>query len=472
MQLNKKILIVLLTLVSATAVYGAPENPNVNSSFKSNTTVPSEGQRQRLLTSSGQSIATGNDVVTGNVGGLGYFHGVVPYGSSYYSAANLSDSGSRNVTSFLRRSTNPIISDRNPSQRQSFFQPQQTVSSYGRTSQPPASSSLSSMTGQTASRSSALTNLPYISIADQQHRPLSSNSQELEQIISRQLLLKQAAEDSAGKELLKEKSVFKNFFETVLEPQRPEADKEKEATYPEQEPLNQEKQSLKNLQQGLEQAILDNDPLNAPDQSEKPDNTQSENDSQPLDQTPPDSLDMAAKIALHDEAEYIRGEHKTYKSLADEKFSDFMKAAEEFVREGKFYKAADTYSLAVLWKPEDARAYAGQSFALFAAGEYMSSAYYLSRATEIDPTLVAKKYDLAALIGNRDVFENRMIEITTWQQRSDSGELAFLMAYVFYHEGKIQQASAAIRKAEEKMPNSKATLILKRVIIPETNTQP
>ena len=489
MQVKKQILIVLLALVPVTFIHASPENPNVSSSFQSNTTVPSEGQSRRLLTSSNQSIASGNDVVTGNVGGMGYFHGVVPYGSSYYSSANLNDPGSNNVTSFLRRSTSPIFSDRNPGQRQSFFQPQRAVSSYGRTTQPLSNSSLTSMTGQTASRSSALSNLPNISLADEQQRPLSSNSQELEQILSRQLQLRQAAEEDADRELLKDKSVFKDFFETVLEPQKPEADNDQKAKDTEQEPLTPEERVLKDIQQEIPDAILEQDPLDAQDESEKtdaapsekdlfgtldklknPDAASSEQDSQQSDQIPSDSLDTAVKISLHDEAEYIRGEHKTFKSLAEAKFSDYMKAAEEFIRDGKFYKAADTYALASVWKSEDARAYAGQSFSLFAAGEYMSSAYYLSRAIEINPALAAKKYDLAALIGNRDVFETRLIEITTWQQSSDSGELAFLMAYIYCQEGKLPQAAAAITNAEEKMPDNKAVLILKRVIIPETNT--
>ena len=472
MQPKKQILIVLLGLMSLAFVYAAPENPNVSNSFQSNTNVPSEGQGRRLLTSSNQSIASGNDVITGNVGGLGYFHGVVPYGSTYYSGANLSDSGSNSVTSFLRRSTNPIVSDRNPGQRQSFFQPQRTVSSYGRTGQPVRSSSISSITTQTASRSSVLTNLPNISLANEQQRPLSSNSQELEEILSRQLLLKQAAEENASQELLKDQSVFKDFFETVLEPQKPEAVNDTNPKYPEQEPLTPEEEILKEVQDEIQNSILDPDFINLDDQSENKTDTQPENNSQESVQVPPDSLDAGEKIALHDEAEYIRGEHKTFKSLADAKFYDYMKAAEEFIRDGKFYKAADTYLLAAVWKSEDARPYAGQSFSLFAAGEYMSSAYYLSRAIEIDPALAAKKYDVAALFGNRDVFENRLVEMTTWQQQSNSGELAFLMAYVLYQEGKSSQAAAAIRKAEEKMPESKATLILKRVILPEANIQP
>ncbi len=472
MQLKKLMQVMLVTILSVSFVCTAVENPNVSSSFKANTTVPSQGQRPRLLAPSNQSIASGNDVVTGNVGGLGYFHGVVPYGSSYYSYANLKDSGSTGLNSFLRRSTNPIVSDRSPGQRQSFYQPQRMVSVYGRTNRPLTNSAVSSMSGQVKHNSSDLSNLPRIDLADEQQRPLSTNSQELELILSRQLLLKQAAENSTGKELLKDRSTFEDFFDTVLQPQDPEIAKDEKDEDEDQNSPKSEQLLLEQLQKEHQQAFLEQDFIKAPKQSGKIEGAESEDIPQHSAQGQQPALTIAEKIDLHAEAEYVRGEHKTFKSLADAKFSEYMKAAEEFLREGKFYKAADAYSLAAIWKSEDARTYTGKSFSLFAAGEYMSSAYYLNRAIEIEPALAAKKYDLAALIGNRDVFENRLIELTTWQQRSDSGELAFLMAYVLYHDGKVLQATEAIKKAEEKMPEDKATAVLKSVILPKSQTKP
>jgi hypothetical protein len=144
-----------------------------------------------------------------------------------------------------------------------------------------------------------------------------------------------------------------------------------------------------------------------------------------------------------------------------------MNTAENFIKEGQFYKAADTYALANIWKPEDARGYLGQSFSLFGAGEYMSSAYYLSRAMELDSKEALKKYDLAAFIGDRDVFENRVLELSTWQQRSGSGELALLLAYLSYQDGKAVRAKETINIAKAAMPDSKAVLVLKNIIDPE-----
>ena len=458
----------------------AVENPNVSTSFKTNTTAPSEGQRRRLL-SSPDPLSTSSNVVTGNVGGLRYFHGVVPYGSQYYSGANLSDSGTGAVTSFLRRSTNPVLSDRNPGQTRAYYEPRQAVSSfYVQNGRQTALSQ--SIAGPSHMRSSSLPNLMETIDAENLQRPLSSNSQELDEILSRQFQLKEKAKERARESFLESQEEFKNFFEIVLKPEEVETPKLEDF---QQEPLEEPtiETELKSLKEIELERIEDSEKEQEEPFSEvtpiQEDSPKEENKNAPTEDESPTTAEGKSiyqeaidRSVLHDKAAHIRGEHKTFNSLAESRFSDYMRAAEEFVREGKFYKAADAYSLAVVWMPEDPRPYAGQSFALFAAGEYMSSAYYLSRAIEIDPKLAAKKYDLGALIGDRDVFENRMIEMTTWQERSGSGELAFLMAYIFYHDGKVSRAAAAIGKAEEKMPGSAAVVILRKVIIPENRTGP
>lgn len=449
MQFIKKIHCVLITVLFVTFVCTAVENPNVSTSFKSNAAVPSQGQSQRLLTRPNPLSASGNDVVTGNVGGLRYFHGVVPYGSSYYSSANLNDSGSSSITSFLRRSTNPVISDRNPGQTRSFYEPQRTVSSFYVQNGKPTALSQSIVSGKAQNNPNALPALFQKIDTENLQRPLSTNNLELEQLLSRQLKLKETAKN----EILEDSSKFHDFFETMLKPEEFKKNIQELKPEDEQETSKEpELEVLKELQKEYQDALLEQEPTNEEEDAQK-------------------ALEDE-QFSKHAEAKSILGEHKTFASLAEAKFSKYMKAAEEFIREGKFYKAADAYSLAAIWMPEDPRPYAGKSFALFAAGEYMSSAYYLSRAIEIDPKLAAKKYDLAALIGDRDTFENRLIEMTTWQERSGSGELAFLMAYVLHHDGKVSKATTAIGKAEEKMPDSRAVAILKNVISPENGTSP
>ena len=163
-------------------------------------------------------------------------------------------------------------------------------------------------------------------------------------------------------------------------------------------------------------------------------------------------------------AKGIMGEHKSFASYSKSKFNQHMRSAEQYLKEGKFYRAADTYTLASIYKPKDPLAYAGKSHALFAAGEYMTSALFLSRALNIFPEYAQFKIDIIAMVGDRDMLESRIIDIKQWIGRSDSGKLQFLLGYIYYQMGRLQEAKYSIDAANEKLPDSPAVTALKKAI--------
>jgi tetratricopeptide (TPR) repeat protein len=169
-------------------------------------------------------------------------------------------------------------------------------------------------------------------------------------------------------------------------------------------------------------------------------------------------------VALSVRAQSIRGEHKTFASYSKDKFNEHMRAAEQYLKEGKYYQAADTYTLASMYKSNDPLAYAGKSHALFAAGGYMSSALFLSRTLEMFPEYARFKIDLVAMVGDRDKVESRIANIKEWLQISDSGELQFLLGYVYYQLGRAGEAKKAIDAAYEKLPDAPAVKTLKKAI--------
>jgi tetratricopeptide (TPR) repeat protein len=120
--------------------------------------------------------------------------------------------------------------------------------------------------------------------------------------------------------------------------------------------------------------------------------------------------------------------------------------------------------LASIYKPDDPLAYAGKSHALFASGEYMSSALFLSRALQIFPGYAQFKIDLVAMVGDRDKLETRVADAEEWLQRSGAPELQFLLAYVYYQMDRLQRAKEAIDAVYEKMPEAPAVLTLKEAI--------
>jgi tetratricopeptide (TPR) repeat protein len=157
----------------------------------------------------------------------------------------------------------------------------------------------------------------------------------------------------------------------------------------------------------------------------------------------------------------------TYKSFAaysDDRFNRHIRVAEGYMKQGRFYRAADAYTLAIVYKPNDPLGYAGKSHALFAAGEYMSSALFLARALEVFPAYAKFKVDLIGMIGDKDTVENRIIEAREWLNRSGSGELEFLLSYVYYQLDRLEFARKAIESAATKMPDSPEVAAMKKVI--------
>jgi tetratricopeptide (TPR) repeat protein len=156
--------------------------------------------------------------------------------------------------------------------------------------------------------------------------------------------------------------------------------------------------------------------------------------------------------------------YKSFAAYSNDKFNRYIKAGEDYVKKGRFYRAADSYTIAIVYKPKDPLGYAGKSLALFAAGEYLSSSLFLARALEIFPDYAKVKIDLVAMFGDKDLIEKRLIEAREWTERSKSGELAFLLSYIYCQMHRMEFARQSIEFAAQQMPDSKAVLAMKQAI--------
>jgi tetratricopeptide (TPR) repeat protein len=156
--------------------------------------------------------------------------------------------------------------------------------------------------------------------------------------------------------------------------------------------------------------------------------------------------------------------YKSFASYHDDKFNKNIRLAEYYMKQGKFYRAADAYTMATVYKPQDPLGYAGKSIAMFATGEYMSSSLFLAKTLEIFPEYAKVRVDIVAIIGDKDTVENRILEAREWFDRSQSGELAFLLSYVYYQMDRLEFARQAIGFAAQQMPDSQAVATLKKAI--------
>jgi tetratricopeptide (TPR) repeat protein len=426
---------------------------------RSTTTPVSTGQTgytNRVLES---TYINTNRIITGNVSGDRHFRGTVPYGSVSEFQADL---GSDDFNSFIRRSA--YSSFRGGANE--YYLPSQTVTSIRRGSATGLTPPKITFAGGTGKYTPVNLSARNPGSTYYQKRPLLPEIEELERRILKQPELAKI-KDAELEKLEKTPDEFvmqKKYLELenvlTAEPLKPAEPRKVEDTY---ERLRQARQKRKD-------EMLTNELIGeiAPVEIERPDDeteTTSDKYKEQSEQTAEpgkDEFDEYNKAAdMHVRALEIRGQHATFEKFAKAKFEQYIKAAGEFIKGKKYYMAADAYSLAEVYDRNNIEAITGMAHSLFAAGEYMSSAYLVRKALRINPDYAKKTAHLSELLIDKDMIENRVVELEKFTKLSKSPELAFLMAYVLYRTDRPDTALQFIDIAAEKMGDSKAVLDLK-----------
>lgn len=175
-------------------------------------------------------------------------------------------------------------------------------------------------------------------------------------------------------------------------------------------------------------------------------------------------VDVSGGSDLASRARAIMGEYKSVAAFWEGKFHRYMAAGETYLKQGRYYRAVDAFALASVYKPDAPAAYVGRSLALFAAGEYMSSALFLSRALEMHPEYARSKAYFSAMLCDKDKLAERIAdaeECLELCRKPGSGlsgetELAFLLGYVYYQMDRLGEAKRAIEAAEKIIENRRS----------------
>jgi tetratricopeptide (TPR) repeat protein len=173
------------------------------------------------------------------------------------------------------------------------------------------------------------------------------------------------------------------------------------------------------------------------------------------------SLTGIEKSAL---AKGVLGSYKSFASYSNDKFNHHMRKAEDHLKKGEYYLADNSYSMAWIYKTGDPLVYAGRCHSLFMAGEYMSSALFLSRAINTFPEYAQLEIDIETLIGDRDGIETRLADVEELLKLRDVAELHFAAAYFYYNLGRRDKAREHIDAAYGKLPEMHGVKELKEVI--------
>jgi tetratricopeptide (TPR) repeat protein len=464
------------------------ENPSVGNPVGSGT-VPPTAYKSGLIPSVNPINTSGNLVVTGNVANGMQFRGVVPYNSptSFSAPASSLQHTSGGLDTFLSNSAGSQNFGQHSSGLTPYYSPTWTVT----TTQPSGSGVVT--TGGSGSNLFAGTNLPSAQMGYYQssynpqigRRPLSMSQQDLEKLVEadirkyplggepgsqsqeqfwRDMGVNIQRKEDASNAAVKPVTGSEPSLETLLgvsvktqnnrEGQsRPQVDNTLKLG---QTPgiYEQMKIRLGKSIDSVQNVPLDLNSLdNARDRQGKSATNHAETNE------PTASVSKAGVTP-----EEFAKAYKSFAARSDDKFNQHIRAAEGFMKEGRFYRAADAYTLASIYKPNDPLGYAGKSVALFGSGEYLSSALFLARALEIFPEYAKVRVDLVGMMGDKDTVENRILEARDWMDKSDSGELEFLLSYIYYQMDRLEFAKQSIEAAAKKMPNSPAVTAMKKAI--------
>ncbi|MBN1806403.1 MAG: tetratricopeptide repeat protein [Sedimentisphaerales bacterium] len=180
-----------------------------------------------------------------------------------------------------------------------------------------------------------------------------------------------------------------------------------------------------------------------------------------------DRLNELKKFSRNDlsaEADEIIGTGTDSDTFSMRRFNHHFQEAQDHLQRGRYYVAVDSFAMALIYKPNDPLCLAGRGHALLAAGEYISSALFLSRAIEAYPEYAGTRINLAVMLGGPNILDVRIADIKEWQQRSGSGQLDFLLGYIYYRTGRLGPARKAINSAYVKLPQSGAIAIVKKAV--------
>ena len=147
-----------------------------------------------------------------------------------------------------------------------------------------------------------------------------------------------------------------------------------------------------------------------------------------------------------------------------EKANQYLSSAYKLLKEQNFYQAADDFTWASLYRPSDPNGYVGKAVALFAAGEYVSSSRLLAAGLNLSCDYAKTPLELAELLGGKEKLDSRIADLEKTARAGNSGELYFLLAYIQYKTEQSQQAKNTIDEAERKLPNDQLVKSLKSII--------
>jgi tetratricopeptide (TPR) repeat protein len=126
--------------------------------------------------------------------------------------------------------------------------------------------------------------------------------------------------------------------------------------------------------------------------------------------------------------------------------------AEALLKQGQYYRAAETYAAAQSADPTNPLPHLGRSVSLLAAGDYMTSANALFTSVRLFDSLGQFQIDLKSLVADAGVLESRRADLEKRLQLFDDFRLRFLLGYLQFSTGLPDAGLANLEAAAKKAP--------------------
>ncbi len=163
-----------------------------------------------------------------------------------------------------------------------------------------------------------------------------------------------------------------------------------------------------------------------------------------------------AAPAAADEGEVkVAGEGKAPppRTLAEK----YLELGDFYFRAGRFAEAADSYSRARTYAPNDAGIHFVLADAAFANDDYHFAAFLIKEALRLDPALASAKFDKRTLYGEPKLFDEQMAKLERYLEEKPYDAMAHLVrGYNLLFSDRIVTAIVAFRRVLEIAPGDVA----------------
>ncbi|MEE8171279.1 MAG: hypothetical protein V3T70_12095 [Phycisphaerae bacterium] len=171
---------------------------------------------------------------------------------------------------------------------------------------------------------------------------------------------------------------------------------------------------------------------------------------------PPDLAEQ--ERAAHLSARLVQGQIRSFAGRSQDEFNQLMRSGEAAMHDHRFYDAAQRFRAAQLLAPDNPLAFLSCGHALAAAGDYLEAVDHIREGLRQFPMVATLSLDLNELLGGKTICDARKADLTKWLARRERVELRFLLGYLEFYSG---DADAGRRHLEQSSADPSASEVIR-----------